>query len=104
MPEDGQGRDQLEVGDQARRQLDGAQLGAVAPHPSVPNALAALVLHVRTRRNRLPHVTFQWTEGHPLLNMLRFAVPGAGEVAPVTREVLREAGPDRGRRPRMRVG
>jgi hypothetical protein len=46
---------------------------------------------VRDRTGLVPHVYFTWTEGNPLLNLLRFLFVGAGEVAPVTREVLREA-------------
>ncbi|MCU7820622.1 amino acid transporter [Kitasatospora sp. DSM 101779] len=73
-------------------------------HSSIPNALAALLLYVRNVTGQQPHIYFEWTEGNPFAQFLRFFLFGQGEVAPVTREVLREAEPDRSRRPRVHVG
>ncbi|MGW5422817.1 amino acid transporter [Streptomyces sp. NPDC003943] len=71
---------------------------------SISNGLAALLLHSRDLTGVRPHVYFEWTEGNPFANFLRFFLFGQGEIAPVTREILREAEPDRDRRPRVHVG
>ncbi|HEY0534828.1 MAG TPA: amino acid transporter [Actinoplanes sp.] len=71
---------------------------------SVPSAIAALLLWIRDTTNRRPHVYFEWTEGNPVANFARYLIFGQGEVAPVTREMLRQAEPHRSRRPHVHVG
>lgn len=70
---------------------------------NVPNTIAAVLLKIRDHTGVVPDVYFEWNEGNPISNMLRYLVTGTGEVAPVTREVLRRAEPDRKRRPDVHV-
>ena len=72
--------------------------------PSVPNALAALLLHIRDMTGVRPHIYFEWTEGNPFPNLVKFLIFGVGEVAPVTREILRRAEPNPKRRPHVHAG
>ena len=72
--------------------------------PAVPNAIAALLFHIRDNYGKLPHVYFGWTEGHPISYVLKYIFFGEGETAPLAREVLRAAEPDPMRRPHVHVG
>ncbi|WP_216848512.1 MULTISPECIES: amino acid permease [unclassified Rathayibacter] len=71
---------------------------------NIPNTIATVLLEIRALTGVVPDVYFEWTEGGPLSNMFRFLITGTGEVAPVTREVLRRAEPRRERRPGVHVG
>ncbi|MCA1559967.1 MAG: amino acid transporter [Acidobacteria bacterium] len=72
--------------------------------PAIPNAIAALLLHIRDKTTQIPHAYFGWTEGNPIAYLLKFLAFGEGDTAPVTREVLRQTEPDPMRRPRIHVG
>ena len=70
---------------------------------NVPNTIAAVLIETRDITGVVPTIYFQWTEGNPISNMFRFLITGVGEVAPVTREVLRESEKDVKRRPAVHV-
>ena len=72
--------------------------------PAIPNAIAGLLLDLRDRTDCIPHAYFGWTEGNPIAYLLKFLAFGEGDTAPVCREVLRQAEPSPGRRPRVHVG
>ena len=77
---------------------------AMCKSPVIPNAIAALLLHIRDATGKMPHAYFGWTEGNPITYVLRYLFLGEGDTAPVTREVLRRAISNPLERPRIHVG
>ncbi|MDQ2653436.1 MAG: amino acid transporter, partial [Chloroflexota bacterium] len=71
---------------------------------AVPNTIAAVLLAIRDRLRKPPHVYFGWAEGNPLKYLGRFIFFGEGDIAPTTREILRKAEPDPDKRPVVHVG
>lgn len=70
---------------------------------SIPNTIAALMLHLRGD-GVPPQVYMRWTEKDPKQLALDFIIGGRGDVPPITREILRRAETNRERRPIVHVG
>lgn len=88
--------------------VEGREVGGYrvlrAESPAAPNAIAALLLHLRDTTGKLPHAYFHWGSKNPITYLFDYVVFGQGDVAPVTREVLRQAEPDEEKRPAIHVG
>ncbi|MCP6761697.1 MAG: amino acid transporter [Fischerella sp. CENA71] len=89
-------------------QVKGVQVGKYrilrARGAAVPNAIAAILLYIRDQTGKLPHAYFGWAEGNPIQYLLRFILFGEGDIAVVTREVIRKAEKHPERRPGIHVG
>lgn len=75
-----------------------------AESPAVPNAIAAILIALRGVTGQRPHAYFEWSEGSPLLHVVRYLLLGRGDTAPVVREILRENDDDPADRPVIHVG
>ncbi|MDP3510571.1 MAG: amino acid transporter [Candidatus Melainabacteria bacterium] len=70
---------------------------------AVPNAIAAVLLHLRDKTKKMPHVYFGWTEGHPIIYTFKFIFFGEGETATLTREIIRSTEANEFKRPLVHV-
>ncbi len=88
--------------------LEGVEVGPYrilrARGAAVPNAIAAILFYLRDYTGKLPHAYFGWIEGNPIQYLLRFILFGEGDIAVVTREVIRTAEKNVSRRPVIHVG
>lgn len=88
--------------------LEGVEVGPYrilrARGAAVPNAIAAILFYIRDYTGKLPHAYFGWIEGNPIQYLLRFILFGEGDIAVVTREVIRTAEKNVSRRPVIHVG
>jgi hypothetical protein len=71
---------------------------------AVPNAIAAFLFYLRDRTGKRPNIYFDWGEGNPFLYLVQYVLSGRGDIAPVTRQVVRLAEPDPEKRPAIYVG
>lgn len=72
--------------------------------PAVPNAIAAILLDIRSTTGKPPHAYFGWAEGHPLAYTLKYIFLGEGETAMITREIIRSVEAVEPLRPVIHVG
>ncbi len=70
---------------------------------AVPNSLAALMTHIGVLSGRRAHAYFSWGERGPAAYLMKFLFSGEGDIAPLTREILRRIEADPNLRPVIHV-
>lgn len=70
---------------------------------AVPNSLAALLLHIGKLTGKRAHAYFNWGERGPGAYLIKFLFSGEGDIAPLTREILRRVESDPNLRPVIHV-
>jgi len=70
---------------------------------AVPNTIAAIMLDIGDRTQKLPHAYFGWAEGNPHEFLMRFILFGEGDIAMVNCEVLHTTKKNLKLRPRIHV-
>ena len=78
------------------------EYGAIRNKPAL--RASSCLLAIRDQTGQRPHAYFGWTEGNPLKYLGRFIFFGEGDIAPVTREILRQTDPNPQSRPAIHVG
>ncbi|MCC7531545.1 MAG: hypothetical protein IT342_23785 [Candidatus Melainabacteria bacterium] len=91
--------DVLEVKGKRRGQFNALTCNTVA----APDAMSAVLLYLRDLTGKRPHIYLGWSEGAPLLYVLKFVFFGEGETASITREISRLAEKDEELRPCVHV-
>jgi hypothetical protein len=66
---------------------------------AVPNTLAALLIHLGQLSGKRAHAYFNWGERGPGMYLMKFLFSGEGDIAPLTREILRRVESDPNLRP-----
>ncbi|MGB9179296.1 MAG: hypothetical protein WCB68_08605 [Pyrinomonadaceae bacterium] len=74
-----------------------------AESTTIPNSIAAFLLYLRDQTGKIPHIYFNWGERNPVAYLFDYVAFGQGDIAPMTREVLRQAEPDPEKRPAVHV-
>ncbi|MEI8282473.1 MAG: amino acid transporter [Armatimonadota bacterium] len=70
---------------------------------AVPNSLAALMMHLGALSGKRAHAYFNWGERGPAAYLMKFLFSGEGDIAPLTREILRRIETDPNLRPVIHV-
>jgi hypothetical protein len=70
---------------------------------AVPNSLAALMIHLGSLSGKRAHAYFNWGERGPAAYLMKFLFSGEGDIAPLTREILRRCESDPNLRPVIHV-